>query len=93
MHQDPGSSPARGARGDDQLRNPTSTICPGEPPRTAFSAGGALPPVATDPELLDESEMGGLPAELDASPGRLGALVEEEYVGEVLTETRACLGL
>ena len=35
--------------------------------------------------------MGGLPAELDAGPGRLGALVEEEHLREVIAETRARL--
>jgi hypothetical protein len=37
--------------------------------------------------------MGGLPAELNASPGRLGALVEEKHLREVIAETRARLGL
>jgi hypothetical protein len=47
----------------------------------------ALLAVAARAELLDESEMRGLPAELDVSPGRQGDLVEEEHLSEVITET------
>src|SRR5271167_2661297 len=32
--------------------------------------------------------MGGLPAELDAGPGRLSALVKEKHLREVITESR-----
>ena len=51
----------------------------------------AVLPVAAGAELLDESEMGGLPAELDACSGRLGALVKEKHLREVVPETRARL--
>lgn len=54
---------------------------------------GVLLPVAPRAQLLDKSEMGGLPAEFIAGPGRIGALVEEQHLGEVLTQTRASLAL
>ena len=46
--------------------------------RRSVSSGARLLPVAASPELLDESGVGRLPAELGASPGSLSSLVEEE---------------
>ena len=50
-----------------------------------FSPLRSVTPV---PELVDESGVGRLPAELGASPGRVGALIEQKHLGEVVAQAR-----
>jgi hypothetical protein len=65
-------------------------------------AGGAAPHrsvlrhgagIAAMPELLHEPGMRGLPAELRAGLGRGGALVEQQHLGEVVTQPCTRLGV
>src|ERR1700730_18172705 len=58
---------------------------------STFLSGLRLPPVAASPELLDQPGVGRLPLELGTSPGRLGSLVEEEHLREVVPDTRTRL--
>ena len=49
--------------------------------------------IAAVPELLHEPGMRGFPAELRAGPGRGGALVEQQHLGEVVTQARTGLAV
>ena len=44
--------------------------------------------VAPVPQFVDEPGVGGMPIELGASPGGVGALIEQEHLGEVVAQAR-----
>src|SRR5215204_1722314 len=49
--------------------------------------------VAAAAELVDEPRVGGLPIELGACPRRVGALVQQKHLGEVVAQARPRLGV